>query len=459
MRYLLVLLFVISLAACDTTNAPQPTPDPIPIPEPNPEPQPNPEPEPKPNPATPGGALDESFGAGGTVAFADKNLVDIAIQADGKIVTFEIVERELDNGGSERLYSVKRFNTDGTPDQDFAESGEFIVENLRELAGVSSSDAEAVTINSAGRICFVGTSSQFVAGQGFQDFPVVGCLTPEGEPDTSFDDDGFAFPKSSLSQSISLSDIQSDPSTGDLVIGGTIFPTDDKRAFWLFRMAANGEGKGETIVRFPNEEADFRSFAFLPNGDILAVGSVGVPFTGEGGFDTAVARVNKDGPQQLNVFDFNLFKSDFGSEVMIDERGRAVLAVALFNSGSDSRGVLARLEPATLTLDPSFGDKGVVRTSVFAEYFVSVAVDSENRILAAGATFNVTDDDDDSLAARYLEDGQPDPTFGTLAIAGRVTFNFDKEGDEVVQIALDPNGNIVLAGELDDTSVLARLKP
>jgi Domain of unknown function (DUF5122) beta-propeller len=101
----------------------------------------------------------------------------------------------------------------------------------------------------------------------------------------------------------------------------------------------------------------------------------------------------------------------------------------------------------------------VVRTSVFAEHFATVAIDSEGRILAAGATFNVAEDDEDSLVARFLEDGTPDATFGNPATPGRVSFNFDVEGDEVEQVALDPNGNIVFSGELDDTSVLARLKP
>lgn len=476
MRYLLVVLLVFVMTACNTDKQPEPTPDPTPIPEPTPEPNPNPEPDPnpepvpnpEPEPSPPSGSLDESFGDGGKVTFPGNRFSAMAVQTNGKIVTLSITVRE-EADGRDNLYTVRRFNSDGTPDKDFANEGEFIAKEIQEKTDATSADAEAITVTDAGRICLLGTSTQLVQGSGFQSFPVIGCLTPEGEPDTTFDGDGFAFPKSSLSEfgsdpDIFAADIGIDRTTGDLVIGGTIFPANDKRAFWLFRMAAdgdpNGEGRGqEIIVRFPDEEADFRSLTFLPNGDILALGSVGVPFTGEGGLDTAIARISQDGSQQLNVFDFQLEKNDFGSKVIVDEQGRAVLAANLNNSGFDSRGVLARLKPETLELDPSFGNEGVVRTSVFAEHFATVAFDSEGRILTAGATFSVAEDDDDTLVARFLENGEPDTTFGNPATPGRVSFNFDNEGDEAEQIVLDPNGNIVLLGSLDDDFVLARLNP
>jgi hypothetical protein len=377
MRYLLMILLVFVMTACNTDKQPEPTPDPDPIPspvpDPNPEPTPTPEPDTEPEPApTFGGTLGESFGDGGKVIFPGRRSFAMAVQADGKIVTFSVTERQVENDPLEKLYIVRRFNRDGTPDKDFAKDGEFIAEEIQEELDATFADAEAVTITDTGRICFVGTSTQFVLEQGFLDFPVIGCLTSEGEPDTTFDGNGFAFPKSSLSDikadfDIRAADIQIDPKTSDVVIGGTVFPTNTnfptktKRAFWLFRMAANGDPNGEdpnsenkgqeTVVRFPDQEADFRSFAFLPNGDVLALGSVGVPFTGEGGFDTAIAKISTGGSQQINVFDFQLQKNDFGSEVSVDKRGRAVLAASLNTSSFDSRGVLASI-PRRSSLTP-----------------------------------------------------------------------------------------------------------
>jgi uncharacterized delta-60 repeat protein len=465
MRYLLMCVLVFTLAACDKNNQPNLTPEPTPIPEPvpNPEPDPNPEPVPNPDPEPlpPSGSLDENFGNGGKATFPGFRFAAMTVQADGKIVTLSITEREEADGRELFLYTIRRFNNDGTPDKDFANEGEFIAKRVQEITDATFADAEAITVTEVGRICFLGTSTQLVQATGFQNFPVVGCLTPEGEPDTTFDGDGFALLKSSLGElgndpDIFAADIGVDPTTSDLVIGGTIFPDDSERAFWLFRVTAGGNPNGkEIIVRFPNQEADLESFTFLQNGKILAVGDV----SDDTSRNTAVARINQDGSQQINVFDFHLLKNDFGSEVIVDEQGHAVLAVNLNNSGFDSRGVLARLNATTLELDPSFGNAGVVRTSGFAEHFATVALDAEGRILAAGATFSVAEDDEDTFVARFLENGEPDATFGNPATPGRVSFNFDDEGDEVKQIVLDPNGNIVLLGALDDDFVLSRLNP
>jgi hypothetical protein len=70
-RYLLVVLMVFVMTACNTDKQPEPTPDPTPIPEPTPEPNPTPEPDPnpEPEPLPPSGSLDESFGDGGKVTF------------------------------------------------------------------------------------------------------------------------------------------------------------------------------------------------------------------------------------------------------------------------------------------------------------------------------------------------------------------------------------------------------
>jgi uncharacterized delta-60 repeat protein len=142
MRYLLVLLFVFSLAACDTTGEPQPIPDPTPIPEPepipqpepippNPEPLPNPEPNPTPTPEpepTPpfSGSLDETFGEGGKFIFeiAGQTLEDrqglltaVTLQEDGKLIS-------AGQTGANR-FLVSRHNADGSLDTTFHGDGFF----------------------------------------------------------------------------------------------------------------------------------------------------------------------------------------------------------------------------------------------------------------------------------------------------------------------------------------------
>jgi hypothetical protein len=86
MRYMLISLLLIVLAACDVKDQLPAAPNPDPIPAPAPDPVPT---EPTPEPVF-GGTLDESFGNAGKVVFFDGDefsLMAMAAQADGKIVT------------------------------------------------------------------------------------------------------------------------------------------------------------------------------------------------------------------------------------------------------------------------------------------------------------------------------------------------------------------------------------
>jgi uncharacterized delta-60 repeat protein len=459
MRYLFMVVLIFSLAACDIKSDPQPSPEPTPI-EPTPQPEPNPG-EPNPEP-TLGGTLDESFGNSGKVVFSDGDEFSpmaMAAQPDGRIVTLT-TQVQQEAGEEKTFYLVRRFNTDGTLDPRFAQEGKFIALEADNALGPTFNEASAITVADSGRICFVGNSSR--GSRSFGDRPVVGCLTSDGQA-SSFDDNGFAFPLSSQSgdPELELSDIKIDPTTGDVVIGGTIFTDDAQSRFWFFRMAADGadnDGAGrETVITFSEQRARLESFAFDTKGDIVAVGSV---FDTNTGTDTAVALIPKTGARTTAILDLDPTGEDFASDVVIDKQNRPVLAVSLeFNEGANEKGALARLNEGTLELDETFGDAGVVRTFGPEEYFTSVALASDGKILAAGGVFNVIANGNDFLVARFLEDGSPDATFGSAATPGKVSFDVDQQFDEADEVVVDASGNIIVAGETGDAFALARLKP
>jgi uncharacterized delta-60 repeat protein len=124
-------------------------------------------------------------------------------------------------------------------------------------------------------------------------------------------------------------------------------------------------------------------------------------------------------------------------------------------------------EPASLvrvnldgSLDPTFGTGG--RVAIEAD---GVAVQPDGKILVAAASAPEESGRSDARVVRLLPDGRPDPSFGT---EGHVDVHFGRRSDEGEAVAVEPDGDILLAGtELDsaseygeeDTFAMARLTP
>ena len=99
-------------------------------------------------------------------------------------------------------------------------------------------------------------------------------------------------------------------------------------------------------------------------------------------------------------------------------------------------------------LDPSFSGDGRLVFTPGNGIARAVAVDSQGRILEAGAVDPSGADSSDMAVARFLPDGSPDRSFSgdglaTVNAGGGTVF------DAANEIALDPQGRIVLAGYTD----------
>jgi uncharacterized delta-60 repeat protein len=147
---------------------------------------------------------------------------------------------------------------------------------------------------------------------------------------------------------------------------------------------------------------------------------------------------------------------DFGGEaaaraVALQRDGKLVLAgwaVQPLTTGCcAAEFALARLTPAG-ALDRSFGGDGRVVTDFLPgvengqDAAHSVLVRADGRILAAGSA--VAGSGVDFGVARYRSDGSLDPTFDG---DGRVATDFVGDRDEIRDLAVDPHGRVVVAGQ------------
>ena len=129
------------------------------------------------------GALDPSFGTGGTLTIKAQGLDslanDVAVQPDGKIVLAGFASGD---------FAVVRLNPDGSPDTSFGNGGS-VVENA---VGTNSEDvADAVVIQPDGKILVAGASTR---QNDIGSFATFLRLNANGTPDASFDPAGMTGP-------------------------------------------------------------------------------------------------------------------------------------------------------------------------------------------------------------------------------------------------------------------------
>jgi uncharacterized delta-60 repeat protein len=118
-----------------------------------------------------------------------------------------------------------------------------------------------------------------------------------------------------------------------------------------------------------------------------------------------------------------------------------IVAVGELYWGGYSEIAIARYH-ADGSLDSTFGMDGMVTSLIGStSYATCVAVESDGQIIVAGGSGN------DFLLTRYNLDGSLDGTFG---VGGVVTTNWGPTRSVVNALALQPNGQIVLAGKAVD---------
>ena len=194
--------------------------------------------------------------------------------------------------------------------------------------------------------------------------------------------------------------------------------------------------------------------AIQPDGRILAAGVSNA----HGTYDFAVARYTSTHTLDPTFGDGGVVLTDFGKSydwayaLALQPDGKIVVAGVSNVSGSKDF-ALARLLPNG-DLDPSFGKGGLVvqRTRpLTADIIRGIALQPDGKIVAGGASYEdvvTLGPNSDFMVARYNPDGSNDLSYG---IGGLMTTDFGSGSfDQPFALTLQPDGKTVLGGYTND---------
>ena len=347
----------------------------------------------------PDGTLDTDFGSNGTLITkigagdTDSEARAVALQADGKIVVAGRIYDANNSSLSLYYFALTRYNSDGTLDQTFGNSGIVVVPAANE-----SNEAFAVAVQPNGKIVAAGFYDTLPGFQTAYDLAVV-RLESNGLLDTSFDQDGIALTDlgSDSETAFSLA-LQSD---GKILIAGSGGVNFD---FAMVRYNINGAldtefgTNGKILTPVGTSLDEIRSVVVQPDGKIIAAGN---------------ARVGS--------------QSDF--------------AVVRYNSNG--------------TLDPTFDGDGKVITPITTnstDLAWSVLVLTNGKIIVVGstATGTGTSFNSDIAIVRYTSTGTLDVGFSGDGIVTTDYAGYGYSGETATSAALVPNGKLIVAGSIRD---------
>ncbi len=342
----------------------------------------------------------QNFGATGDLGNA------VAVDSHNRVV---VAGWSFQPGGSLNYdFAVARFNTDGSLDTSFSGDGK----RLQSFGNAFESDqATAVAVDSQDRIVVAGTSDQDTTNAVNNDFAIA-RYTTSGALDTSFSSDGKRVQNFAAAPSSDTASAVSVDAGNRVVVAGASDQSDAGlgQDFAIARYTASGaldtsfSSDGKRLQNFVSgDNADrANALAIDSQGRIVAAGlsdqdpvvsPLGVNedfaiarYTTSGALDTSFS---SDGKRVQNFITGD--NNDVAKAVAIDSQNRVVAAGFSDQDtsiGTDFDFALARFTTGG-GLDASFSDDGKKEGNLFAggsdaEEIRGVAVDSQGRIVAAG---------------------------------------------------------------------------
>jgi uncharacterized delta-60 repeat protein len=405
---------------------------------------------------TASGNLDPTFGSGGTVRTDFSGNIDranaVAIQADGKIVA---AGSSFSNAKTVEDFIVARYNTNGSLDKRFGNNGKITTDFFRNVDQVN-----ALAIQPDGKIVVAGFAQLAGAGGTPRVFALA-RYTSDGRVDSSFGNGG------SLTTSFggtfaAASAIMLQPD-GKIVVAGTADfnprVPNSGLDFALARYLANGSldasfgDAGKVVFDFFGSFDQANAAALQPDGKIIVVGSASYDSVNmDIGF--SLTRFNPDGSTDFGFGSGGKQITSFfdagakANGIVLQADGKFVVAGTA--SDSATRPVATDFALARYnsdgTLDPTFGIGG--ETSVpfsdsATEQANALAIAPDGKIIVAGSAFKTFATPPDFAVRRYNSDGSIDTSFGA---GGAVTTDFAGGTDNAQALAIQPNGNVVVAG-------------
>lgn len=241
-------------------------------------------------------------------------------------------------------------------------------------------------------------------------------------------------------------------SSGSTPSGGTLDP------------AFGSDGK--TVADFGSMSAQAHAEALQPDGKIVLAGSVHDPAQGD---NFSLLRLGSDGKPDTGFGTDGKVSTDFGGKndsaeaVAIQPNGDIVAAGTSHGTATGDNIAVARYTPVG-KLDPAFGTGGQVSTDLGtrADHANAVALQPDGKIVVAGSTLDADPAQGENFAVvRYNPNGTLDSSFGR---DGKVSTDFGGKNDDDEAVAIEPNGDVVVAGTSHgaangDNIALARYTP
>ena len=358
---------------------------------------------------------------------SDNEANSMLIQKDGKIVVA---------GYSNARFALVRYGNNGILDQAFG-SGGFTISSIRG----GDDHTSATAIQSDGKIVVAGS----MYNGSTSDFVIL-RYNPDGKPDTLFGDQGKTVTSvRKWNDNATALVIQSD---GKIVVAGSSNDGSDYD-FAVLRYKENGTldssfGKaGIVITNFLSGNDRAEAAAVQTDGKIIVVGYsntdiAAVRYLSDGRLDPSFGTGGK-------VVTSLRSGEDQASAVSIQTDGRIVVSGSSFN-GDSFDFAMVRYN-ANGSLDPSFGKGGIVTTSIrdADDRATALSIQSDHKIVVAGSSNNGIVND--FALVRYNPNGTLDPSFGN---SGIVVSSVRKGDEQFSSVALQPDGKIVVAGNSND---------
>mgnify|MGYP003775514083 FL=1 len=388
------------------------------------------------------GELDNTFGTNGKVitpmAASNSSASSVKVQDDGKIVAIGSLEN-----GNDYDFVLVRYTANGLLDHTFGTNGIVITQ-----MGTASNFAYSVLIQSDDKIIGAGYSDD----GGDDDFALV-RYHPNGDIDNTFGTNGNAITPIGSSDEGSYSvEIQTD----DKIVIAGFSDNGSDYDFAIVRYNSDGSldntfgANGIATTPIGSGDDVARSIAYQDDGKIVTGGyssnGNGIE-KNPGNYDFALVRYKTNGFID-NTFGINGIvttpigtESEYVTSLVCQSDEKIVAAGHSFN-GNDYDFALVRYNPDG-SMDNSFGTNGVVTTPIGSSHdrVYSVAIQNDGKIVTAGYSFN--GNDDDFAIARYNPNGDLDNSFGKN---GLVITPIGAMYDRIFSIKIQNNGKIVAAG-------------
>ena len=390
------------------------------------------------------GALDLSFNEAGYVV-APVNDLDVGqkilVQDDQKVL---LIGFSFDAVYTARAY-LMRYMPDGTPDPTFATNGVFSYELGQEA------DLYSAVLTTEGKILLVGATYT----SGVYSLLLM-QLQPDGTLDNSFGTNGV------LDQSVSVvvdnaEDIAYDvalDATGNILVCGSTYSADTVRRPFVARFTPTGvldssfglDGIASIPVLAVGESA-FKGVVVQPDGKIVASGYFG---NSELWYVMLVVRFNADGSLDPSFGDAGVIKYNYGSvddegeDLTLTPDGSILVAGVTVTQTYNYSALLVKFTPSG-ELDTTFGNAGTVKEDIGTfDFASSVEVMDDGRIVMGGSSGAAPPGAFDLAVWKYHADGTPDMTFGTNGIAQHVIPDYSTM---IYGMGIQADGKILIGGQ------------